>query len=110
MKTIICEPVDERLFSRIEIEWDEKSGTISGPDADLVRQFCDIAIQDGSVSGPIPSRIKIIDPYTIEADLAAVLMEYWKIPAWMKRHHVQSSRPIEFTAPDGKVSYIEPIH
>lgn len=63
------------------IEWDQESGEISGPLADEVGGYLELAKIDGSVPiHPMPSEIPITDPTGDPKQFAAVIGYRYRLP------------------------------
>lgn len=60
---------------------DFQSGTVTGRDAGIVREWLDAAIKEGSIPiDPSPSSVRIVDPYRSRAEFAAVFGLLYVLP------------------------------
>lgn len=60
---------------------DFQSGAVTGRDADIVREWLDAAIKEGSTPiDPAPSSVPIVDPYRSRTEFAAVFGLSYVLP------------------------------
>jgi len=65
----------------IEFEWDPVSGRVRGPNAPLVLDLVEMALQDNSALGhPYPTVFDIHDPLHTPSEMAVLLGGNWKLP------------------------------
>jgi len=68
--------------SSLEFSWDAVAGRLSGRDAMTVQALVDAAKAEGEVtSHPMPTSYAITDPLRKPTQMAAILGQYWRLPA-----------------------------
>lgn len=68
----------------LDFSWDQDAGKLAGRDRQKVQQLVDATVKEGSVtSHPLPTTYAITDPLHDPAQMAAILAQYWLIPADM---------------------------